>query len=297
MTRKRSLILILILVSFVFVAGNALMTKDLSPEVKLSATTIRPGDFALLTVKAPPNSVVTAKFLNQAKKLLFQEDQGQYIGFIATSYRTNKGTYPLLVEVVSGNEKFTAEQKIEITGRQFVEQRIRVPEQTRKKVLTPENQANDAKVTATAREKAETTLVSPLWEGPFVWPVSGRITTQFGMIRYVNNIENGRHSGWDIAAQTGTPVVSINKGQVIYAGALKVSGNTVIVHHGLDLYSSYLHLSKINVTEGQLVEKGQVVGAIGMTGLATGPHLHLTIRVGDIPVDPGLFIGKTVTWE
>ncbi|HOJ78299.1 MAG TPA: M23 family metallopeptidase [Bacillota bacterium] len=251
----------------------------------------------MITVKTVPNAAVTVKFLNQVKKLLFQEDKGQYIGFVAASYRATKGIYPLVVEVANGNQKYMVEQKIEIVGRQFVEQRIRVPEQTRKKVLTPANQANDAKVTAAAREKAETKLVAPLWEGPFVWPLSGRITTQFGMIRYVNNIENGRHSGWDIAAPSGTPVVSINKGQVIYAGELKVSGNTVIVHHGLDLYSSYLHLSKINVTEGQMIDKGQVVGAVGMTGLATGPHLHLTIRVGDTPVDPGLFIGKTVAWE
>jgi murein DD-endopeptidase MepM/ murein hydrolase activator NlpD len=220
-----------------------------------------------------------------------------FIGMVAASYYTEPGTYPLAMEIIQEQGNITAMYQIEVTERQFPEDRIRVPETTRKAILTDENQESDTRIAEGVRQKAQLEPALPLWREPFIWPLKGRLSTDFGLIRYVNNIENGRHSGLDIAAPSGTPVVAINDGQVVLAQKLYLTGLTVIVYHGLDVFSTYGHLSAFKVKEGDFVTKGNTVGLVGSTGLATGPHLHLTLRVGDIPVDPYLFLDKNPGWE
>ncbi|MCR4442287.1 MAG: M23 family metallopeptidase [Peptococcaceae bacterium] len=123
-------------------------------------------------------------------------------------------------------------------------------------------------------------------------PVEGKITTEFGLIRYINNVESGRHSGLDIAAGRGTPVKAANSGTINLARKLNVTGNTVIIDHGLKLYSTYCHMDKILVKEGEEVKKGQVIGQVGSTGFSTGPHLHWNISIGSTFVNPWLFLDK-----
>jgi murein DD-endopeptidase MepM/ murein hydrolase activator NlpD len=267
------------------------------PEVSLSAARIRPGDFFAVKVKAAPKSRVTLKFLGSRKQLNAVGSPEQYAGLAAASYRTVPGKYPLVVEIDNGEAPVIKEQTIEVVSRDFAEQRITVSKQMQENTATAEKQAQDAQTGAAVRQKAEKLGLPPMWSDAFIMPVTGRKTSDFGLIRYVNNKENGRHSGWDLAAPTGTPVVAVNEGRVVFAGSLYATGYTVILHHGLDLYSAYAHLSMITVQEGERVSRGQQVGKVGATGLATGPHLHLTMRVGEIPVDPALFIDKTVDWN
>lgn len=294
---RKTVIIPLCLIVLSLIFFNFKLVRAEEPEITFSTTTIRPGDFFLVKVKTIPESTVTFKLQNQSKQLSWLESEGSYIGMMALSYRTKPGEYPGQIEVTNSQRMVVIAQNILVENRKFVEERIRVPEKKRKAILTPQNRNNDNQRTAEVREKAEQKKLPPLWEGPFVLPVTGRKTAEFGLIRYVNDIENGRHSGWDIAAPNGTPVKAINKGEVIFAGNLYITGNTVILHHGLDFYSSYAHLSKITVKEGETITKGQVIGNVGSTGLSTGPHLHLTIRVGDIPVDPALILDKTIEWS
>ena len=201
----------------------------------------------------------------------------------------------MYVKVTKDNQTYTKEYPIEVTKRDFPEDRVIISEQARKETLTTTHEEADSKKVAEVKQTAQIEPLPPLWDGKFIWPVRGKVTTEFGLIRYMNNIEEGRHSGIDIAASTGTPVLACNRGKVIFAGSLYLTGLTVIVHHGLDLYTSYCHLSKIAVNEGEQVNLGETIGQVGMTGLATGPHLHLTIRIGDICVDPYLFLEKEVS--
>lgn len=125
------------------------------------------------------------------------------------------------------------------------------------------------------------------WSGPFIMPVSGSITTTFGTARSYNDGPiSEHHSGTDIAANEGTPVVAAAAGHVVFVGALTTRGNSVIIDHGLGVFTAYHHLSAFSVVEGQDVSHGQVIGAVGMTGLATGPHLHWELVVGGENVDP-----------
>lgn len=131
----------------------------------------------------------------------------------------------------------------------------------------------------------------PLWEGEFILPLDAPISTPYGFIRYINDREVGRHAGVDLVAPAGTPVVATNAGRVVFADRLHAAGLTVIVDHGLSLFSSYCHLSRIAVGAGDTVRKGQVVGWVGNTGFSTGPHLHWSVTVGLNSVDPASLTG------
>jgi murein DD-endopeptidase MepM/ murein hydrolase activator NlpD len=134
-----------------------------------------------------------------------------------------------------------------------------------------------------------------LWVGPFIVPVEGPITSQFGTRRsYNGGPAQSYHEGIDYDAPPGAAVLAANDGQVALAEPLNVRGNAVIIDHGLGIHSGYYHLSEINVQEGQQVKKGDIVGKVGDTGLATGPHLHWEIRVNGINVDPTQWTWQTI---
>jgi murein DD-endopeptidase MepM/ murein hydrolase activator NlpD len=134
-----------------------------------------------------------------------------------------------------------------------------------------------------------------LWAGPFIVPAEGPITSQFGTRRsYNGGPATSYHEGIDYDAPPGAPVLAANEGQVALAEPLTVRGKAVIIDHGLGVHSGYYHLSEINVQEGQPVKKGDVVGKVGDTGLATGPHLHWEIRVNGINADPAQWTWRTI---
>ena len=123
--------------------------------------------------------------------------------------------------------------------------------------------------------------------GGFDWPVTGRISGVFGSQRVYNGTPKSPHSGLDVAAPTGTPLRAPAPGVVSFvAPDLYLTGGTVLLDHGHGLSSSFLHLSRIDVTLGQRVERGQVLGAIGATGRATGPHMHWGLNWFGVRVDP-----------
>ena len=116
------------------------------------------------------------------------------------------------------------------------------------------------------------------WKEAFEVPIPDAVGSNFGHRRVFNDQPRNPHSGADISATAGTPVRSSNRGMVVETGDYFFNGNTVIVDHGVGIYSVYLHLSRIDVEPGQLVEKGDVLGLVGATGRVTGPHLHYGAR-------------------
>jgi murein DD-endopeptidase MepM/ murein hydrolase activator NlpD len=124
------------------------------------------------------------------------------------------------------------------------------------------------------------------WQGSFVWPHWGDITSSFGIGRAYNDGSTRHHGGVDISGDVGAPVVASNGGRVALAAPLDVRGNAVILDHGWGVYSGYYHLSEVLVAEGQQVAQGETIGLLGNTGLSTGAHLHWEMRVGGVLVDP-----------
>ena len=125
----------------------------------------------------------------------------------------------------------------------------------------------------------------------FIWPVQGRISGRFGSQRVYNGTPKSPHSGMDIAATQGTAVQAPASGIVSFADAnLYLTGGTVLLDHGHGVSSNFLHLSRIDVKVGERVEQGQVIGAVGATGRATGPHLHWGMNWFEVRVDPQLLM-------
>ncbi|MBO3274906.1 peptidoglycan DD-metalloendopeptidase family protein [Pseudomonas schmalbachii] len=122
-------------------------------------------------------------------------------------------------------------------------------------------------------------------------PVSGPLSSPFGLRRFFNGEERNPHSGLDFAVPAGTPIKAPAAGKVILIGNYFFNGNTVFVDHGQGFISMFCHMSKIDVKLGQQVPRGGVVGRVGATGRATGPHMHWNISLNDARVDPAIFIG------
>lgn len=153
-----------------------------------------------------------------------------------------------------------------------------------------------------ARRKIETDQIAAAraidsasegWRQHFIWPATGRISGVFGSQRIYAGEPGAYHSGVDIARPAGTPIVAPADGVVILAAAAPFSleGNLLMIDHGMGLNSAFLHLSRIDVTVGQAVRQGQMLGAIGMTGRATGPHLHWAIKWREVRIDPAPLAG------
>ena len=131
------------------------------------------------------------------------------------------------------------------------------------------------------------------WRQSFAWPATGRISGLFGAQRVYKGEPGSYHSGTDIAKPTGAIVTAPADGVVILAAdrPFTLEGNLLMLDHGMGLNSAFLHLSRIDVKVGDHVTKGQPIGAVGMTGRATGPHLHWSLKWGDAKLDPMLVAG------
>ncbi|HEY0332163.1 MAG TPA: peptidoglycan DD-metalloendopeptidase family protein [Stenotrophomonas sp.] len=203
--------------------------------------------------------------------------------------RDESGPLQVRVSRPDGNQETVS---IAVTPRQWpVEQVSGVPPKTVNPppALAERIRREQALVTAArARDDARADFAQP-----FVWPVQGRISGRFGNARVYNGQPGAGHSGMDIAVPAGTPVKAPAAGLVTFAAPdLYLTGGTVLLDHGFGVSSNFLHLSRIDVAVGQRVEQGQVIGAVGATGRATGPHLHWGMNWFDVRIDPLLVLER-----
>lgn len=203
--------------------------------------------------------------------------------FIAGFDRDAGATVTLTV-IVSGEAPDV--RKLEIGKRAWDVERVNgVPQQ----LVTPDPEleariAAEQKLLTAARAKVE---ARPLFESGFIKPAEGRKSGAFGSQRVLNGTPRAPHAGWDIAAPIGTKVHASADGVVSLSKEMLVmTGNTVMINHGFGLQTMYIHMSKILVADGQPVKQGDVIGEVGMTGRANGPHLHFAASWFNARLDP-----------
>lgn len=261
-----------------------------TPRVQLSDAQVRPGDALWISVEGArgASSFSLDTDLSLWEGCLNPLEKGG-AGFLAVDYRTDPGTYSVEVAVSWDSGRVWREVlEMQVVEYEFPVQRLTVSPSLLA-VRSPERARQDRIHLDRALSESHPL---PLWEGPFIMPTEGRLTTEFGVIRYINEVESGRHSGLDIAAPTGTPVVAAARGRVVLAEDLYVLGKTVIVDHGLNLFSWYYHLHEVGVEEGQMVEKGEKIGEVGSTGFSTGPHLHWSVSLERTYISPWLMMDR-----
>lgn len=180
---------------------------------------------------------------------------------------------------------------IEVADRVFPVQRIDGLDQSKVSGFTEEQLAKIGVDSAKKKDARQTTQNQADWSAGFIWPATGRISGVFGSQRILNGEPKRPHSGVDVAAPAGTPIRAPAAGIVTLAEAdMYFEGGLVLVDHGHWLESAFLHMSRIDVTPGQRVKKGDILGAVGATGRVTGPHLHWSMKWVGRLLDPELTV-------
>ncbi len=215
------------------------------------------------------------------KRLRFFAAAGGSAALVGIDLDRRSGRYPIEVEYRDG---MRVRAELEVRDKTFPEERLMVP----KAYVAPD--------AATLRRiDREQRLLAGLWErsppdrywrGEFVPPSEGAAGSPFGLRRFFNGEPRSPHAGMDFRAPQGAPVHASNRGRVVLAQDLFFTGNTVVIDHGFGLFTLYVHLSRLTVRRGAMADKGQEIGQVGMTGRATGPHLHFAVRVADARIDP-----------
>ncbi|MEG2144478.1 MAG: M23 family metallopeptidase, partial [Oscillospiraceae bacterium] len=205
----------------------------------------------------------------------YKDENGLMLALIPIKYTHNPGSYYVSVSL----DGVKTDLPVEVLKTDFPVVDIEVDDEVKEETIESKT-ANDEYMTKVQPLKA-VNRDKVLWQGKFMPPLKEyRITSEFGEIRTVNGAPSDRHGGLDMAAPAGTPVYATNDGEVLFAEKIQLTGNTIMIEHGLGLKSHYYHMDSLNVKAGDMVKKGDLIGTVGTTGFSTGPHLHFAVSVG-----------------
>jgi murein DD-endopeptidase MepM/ murein hydrolase activator NlpD len=254
-----------------------LQTPTFAFQAEVSPQDVNPGDPFVLRItgaEGPPEALL------EGRELHFSGcGEGCYLAIGAVGLETEPGTYEIAVKAGGSRETIA----LKANHAEFPVQRLTLPED--KVTLSPE----DLKRTEEEQERLSAiwdTVSERLWEGPFVLPLKNSLSTVFGVKRIMNGKKRSAHRGIDIRGKEGEEVRASNTGRVVLAEELFYGGNTVVIDHGLGIYTIYMHLSRFFVSPGEKVARGQVIGHVGSTGRVTGPHLHFGVKVNNTAANP-----------
>jgi hypothetical protein len=252
---------------------------------------VRQGGVAVLRIDStmPPQAVRVQAGAEEIP-VSSQPRTGSLFVLLGVDLEHPPGTLPIRVEVRQDTgPPLTATAALRILDAHFPVQRLTLP-----RSFVELDAATLARI---QREQAilsrlwETVTPERRWQGPFRMPLESPTPPNgFGVRRVINGEPRAPHTGVDFPAPAGTPVLATNAGSVALVAEQFFSGRTVILDHGLGLYSMYFHLQESLVREGQSVAAGEAIGRVGSTGRATGPHLHWGARLNGARVDPDALV-------
>jgi hypothetical protein len=248
-----------------------------------------PGDVAWVHVRGAAQTAVLEGSLGTRTLVFFPYASG-HAAIVGMDLELKPGAHPWRLAILEpGREPRTLGGRLTVRKRKFPVQRLSLP--AGMVDLDPETERRAVSEGERLSTLYRTVTPERLWRGPFVRPVAGsEAATGFGARRIINGQPRAPHSGADYAASRGTPAVAANTGRVALVGDFFFPGRLVVLDHGLGIYTLYFHLDTVAVSEGDLVDRGEIVGTVGATGRATGPHLHFGALVGGARIDPSALL-------
>lgn len=274
-------------ISYRLLVKQGIIPNDNLPiNVTISKERLQQGDMVRVNVYHASNPSALWLVQDLYPDFDWYSSDGVIHGFIPTNYHTAPGTYTLKLTDKSSGDVIT--RSLQVLARDFRIQYLTVDPNVEASTRNEEAYAQYRKYFNPSREVSSQVKY---YSEPFILPVKGRITTEFGETRTVNGAPTTyRHSGLDIAAPTNTDVLATNSGKVTLAMNLTLTGNSIVIDHGQGLFSIYFHLENLFVSEGDMVKRGQLIGGVGSTGFSTGPHLHFTMSHYSTNIEPGYLI-------
>ena len=288
MTRHRSWPVLLasaLLLSSSVTAGRQSAAPG-GPVIRLIYRALQPGEPLLVYLDAAGavrSAAVT--FLGRTAELRPAPGGTGPFALLGIDLQAKPGDHPLTVKVRRADGTVeTVRKDLSLTDRKFPFTKLTL----KREYVTPPPAARERIKREAELVALATSVITPEWlgDGPFVPPHDAPNWGNFGQRRLNNNVLESVHAGLDIRAPFGEKIAAANAGRVVLASDLYLGGKTVIIDHGLGVFSSYGHLSKLLVRRGEAVKKGQAVGLCGSTGRSTGPHLHWSVKILDARVDP-----------
>ena len=249
----------------------------------LATLTAQQGQAVRLTVPDEPG-IEKVELRWQEKTIPYTRAGKEWFTVLGVDLDMKAASYTGEVRITRNAKVETQSVKIDVKSVKFPVEHLKVAEKYVE--LNPEDAERAGREAREIEEIHKAISGEALWKQAFVVPVPGGVGSGFGKRRVFNGESRNPHAGADLKATTGTPIRSTNRGRVVLAKDLFFTGNTVIVDHGLGIYTLYAHLSRIDVAKDSIVERAQVVGLAGATGRVTGPHLHWGARVQNTRVDP-----------
>ena len=272
-----SLIFTGILLAATLFTSASLAAPKSSP---LPQTAAVPGGIVTVDLGPAKGAAPVARY--NKKRVMVVQSNGHWQAVVGIPLSTKSGKQQLKLAGRSQSLPFEVNQKNYAVQRLTIKNKRKVnPNKEDMKRIRGER----GRINSALRHWQQQTAV----ETRFTLPVKGRLSSPFGLRRFFNEQARKPHSGIDIAAPEGTPIVAPAAGRIIETGNFFFNGNTMFIDHGQGLVTMYCHMNRIDVKPGQDVDQGETIGAVGQTGRVTGPHLHWSVSLNDARVDPRLF--------
>ena len=225
--------------------------------------------------------------MHDSNRLTTVEFNQKYYLLYGIPYNTKIGAHT--VEVTANNKKRFI--RMNLKSKKFDTQYIKIAN----KYISPSTNT----LSRIEKERANISRAKEMWlnsnpDIKFIKPVDGITTGTYGTKRFYNNEEGNYHNGLDIAAPTGTHILSPSSGKVILTGDYYYNGKFIYLDHGKGLKSIFIHLDKILVETGQIITKGEVIGKVGNSGASAGPHLHWSVMLNKTYIDPEIFLNHRI---
>ena len=257
-------------------------------ETKIPVFKIKPGEVRRLVFNSEDKSARKNHLFCKNKKIPTYYTNGTGVFFLAESYFSSKKPYDCtvngkkIIKISVGSKKFP-EEKLKVDKKKIVP-----PKKTWARIAAEQKMLNKVYASSGAR---------PLFKKQFEIPLASKVTSIYGSKRLYNNMKQSQHLGTDYRAKVGVPIRSTNAGKVVVAQDLYFTGGTVVIDHGLGIFTVYGHLSKVIAAKGEYVPQNALVGLAGKTGRVTGPHLHWGVKVNGHYIEGDSLVKATIPIE